>query len=389
MQNDGPIWAKGYPLPMLRTISDFVKEFDGEHTRGQFSRLNDARVADALAAGHLRVSYTANGSPTVVAVMRQYRRGARLTDFRGERVARANAGDWVCDRVAYVDIDEALDLIDSVTGDAGLAWLWGHPENPPTVVLAREYGMLPAVRRVAASSELTTCWGKAGDGVHAYDSLLPGYEWPSLVQMPDPPDDLYTQAVAEVENLLPGAEFTDHYSTYNRAHTWSALSLRGYGDESYIVKPAEMSQAWRRDHEDALAREVRDTPLWDRLSACAGLARWASGPGGEIQRVRLMRLAAGGGELARHADIIDLDSGPEDGKVIRIHIPLLTNPDVIFRGWELDGRPAKVHMGAGEAWYLDTRKPHTAINGGSTERIHLVCDVYATDAHRDILGRDS
>jgi hypothetical protein len=33
-------------------------------------------------------------------------------------------------------------------------------------------------------------------------------------------------------------------------------------------------------------------------------------------------------------------------------------------------------MAPGAAYYLDTRKPHTAINGGSEERIHLVADTW-------------
>jgi hypothetical protein len=32
-------------------------------------------------------------------------------------------------------------------------------------------------------------------------------------------------------------------------------------------------------------------------------------------------------------------------------------------------------MKEGECWFLDTRKPHQAINGGTEERIHLVVDV--------------
>jgi hypothetical protein len=37
-------------------------------------------------------------------------------------------------------------------------------------------------------------------------------------------------------------------------------------------------------------------------------------------------------------------------------------------------------MAAGEAWYLDTRKPHTARNDGAAERIHVVADVEASPA---------
>ena len=45
----------------------------------------------------------------------------------------------------------------------------------------------------------------------------------------------------------------------------------------------------------------------------------------------------------------------------------------------LDGAPEVTNMAVGEAWYLDTRKPHQAINGGDTDRIHLVVDVQSND----------
>jgi hypothetical protein len=32
-------------------------------------------------------------------------------------------------------------------------------------------------------------------------------------------------------------------------------------------------------------------------------------------------------------------------------------------------------MSKNECWFLDTRKPHMAINGGDEERIHLVVDI--------------
>jgi hypothetical protein len=40
----------------------------------------------------------------------------------------------------------------------------------------------------------------------------------------------------------------------------------------------------------------------------------------------------------------------------------------------------EVNMMVGECWYLDTRKRHRAINGGATERTHLVVDLEANAA---------
>ena len=53
----------------------------------------------------------------------------------------------------------------------------------------------------------------------------------------------------------------------------------------------------------------------------------------------------------------------------RIHIPVITNPEVHFT---CGGQT--VHMGAGECWVFDTFQNHTVTNGGQAQRIHLVLD---------------
>jgi hypothetical protein len=63
--------------------------------------------------------------------------------------------------------------------------------------------------------------------------------------------------------------------------------------------------------------------------------------------------------------------------VLRIHLPLVSNEQVAFSSWSLEGRRYTRVMRPGEAWYLDTRKPHTAVNGGGTPRVHLVVDVFS------------
>ena len=54
---------------------------------------------------------------------------------------------------------------------------------------------------------------------------------------------------------------------------------------------------------------------------------------------------------------------------IRIHIPIITNPDVRFT---CGGKT--VHMAAGECWVFDTFQDHTVENAGHEQRIHLVLD---------------
>ena len=66
-------------------------------------------------------------------------------------------------------------------------------------------------------------------------------------------------------------------------------------------------------------------------------------------------------------------------------MPLKTNDKVVFTSWDNNGIKHVHNMKKGECWFLDTRRPHTAINGGDDIRIHLVADVWANEEVRDLL----
>ncbi len=182
--------------------------------------------------------------------------------------------------------------------------------------------------------------------------------------------------------------FQDHYSNYNKKHSWSAVSLRGYStDPLMIEKPIEMSKEWKKTHEGWEELELTDTPLHDLFPAFNNFITGTIGDFGSVlidndrdnlHRVRFMKLAPGGGELSRHTDQVDPDSGLNIGKVARIHIPIYTNDAVGFSVWNPNGDMTFLNMKVGEAWVLDTRKPHKVVNHGTTDRIHLVIDVKVT-----------
>jgi hypothetical protein len=55
---------------------------------------------------------------------------------------------------------------------------------------------------------------------------------------------------------------------------------------------------------------------------------------------------------------------------LRFHIPIQTNPNLIFKVSN-----KRVIMNVGEMWALDTSYLHSVSNNGDKERIHLVFDV--------------
>jgi hypothetical protein len=42
-------------------------------------------------------------------------------------------------------------------------------------------------------------------------------------------------------------------------------------------------------------------------------------------------------------------------------------------------------MKVGQAWYLDVRKPHRAVNKGDNPRIHMVVDVVSSEELRKLM----
>jgi len=84
----------------------------------------------------------------------------------------------------------------------------------------------------------------------------------------------------------------------------------------------------------------------------------------EKTAVRLMSLEAGGKILPHR----DAGGGYEDG-VARLHIPIITDPRVLF---SIDGET--VHFPAATTWYMNANCLHAVENNSPIERIHLVID---------------
>jgi len=85
----------------------------------------------------------------------------------------------------------------------------------------------------------------------------------------------------------------------------------------------------------------------------------------ERNRIRLMRLRPGG-HILRHSDPLHTI----DPRLVRLHVPVITNPDVFFLV-----NDARVEMHPGETWHVDVRFPHSVENRGTTIRVHLVMDL--------------
>ena len=182
-------------------------------------------------------------------------------------------------------------------------------------------------------------------------------------------------------------KFANHYSNYNKGNTWSGAVVRGYGGrEDFIIKPSEMSGKWKKENSEKLKWGVQDTPLRKYLTEVEKFCKLLPY---KHERIRILKLSQGEGELERHTDIQDKEAGIGDGQWARLHFPLQTNPKVEFAQWNTDGSKTICKMREGELWYLDMRKPHTAVNFGEQDRYHLIIDIKSDETIRDWLVESS
>jgi len=93
-------------------------------------------------------------------------------------------------------------------------------------------------------------------------------------------------------------------------------------------------------------------------------------------RIILVKLKAGG-VINKHKD-----GSSSMLRCHRIHLPLFTDPEVIF-----DVGESSIIMAAGELWEINNRRQHAVTNHSDIDRIHLILDyVIAGEKIRDTKG---
>ena len=107
----------------------------------------------------------------------------------------------------------------------------------------------------------------------------------------------------------------------------------------------------------------------------------------EFERVRFMKLEAGK-IIGKHSDKIDKQIGFDDGDIVRIHVPIRTNSNVVFSLFESPRSkvPYEYNLRTGHYYYTDVTKPHAVKNLSPVDRIHLVVDCYSNHALRTLIA---
>ena len=165
---------------------------------------------------------------------------------------------------------------------------------------------------------------------------------------------------SDLERIGP-REWVPHFNPQYYEGVWSGVALRSTGGHTGQLY-ADPSKS----------KSYADTPA---LAKCRHIREALGAFECPLETVRLLKLAPGS-RIREHSDF---NLGERFG-VVRVHVPVLTNPAVEF---SLGGE--SVLMREGESWYLDLSLPHRVDNRGTTDRVHLVVDCVVNDWVRSII----
>ena len=190
-----------------------------------------------------------------------------------------------------------------------------------------------------------------------------------------------TEDLSAAAEFLDNLDFTKVKTKYTKGNDWTAISLYGYGPKiTDILKPGVLKSSVKIDEQLQWTNLHEATPLNPVFKILENLPC-------EFERVRFMKLEAGK-VIGKHSDKIDKDLGFNDGQIIRVHVPIRTNDDVVFSLFE-SSRAKVAHeyrLKTGHYYYTDVTKPHAVRNMSDVDRIHLVVDCYANDTLRTMVA---
>lgn len=378
--SDAQDWTFGQPIERLKEFAEVFKTVHKDFVFGAFGLVKERDVAPALAESRLIWS---GEPPRAVAIARALARNSEHIDFTGRPIL-LRAPCFAISAFAALDPEAGAAVLAAVELRRRTApvYLEIFEEDRVAKKLVRDAGYQYLGTKVMAGSEIKGLYGRGG----AEDATGPGL----------PAEELATQAVL-MPGFLPAPQlkairdelsrwqnWAQHYSSYNKRQSWTAFALRGYADDPlFIEKPAEMSKGWKDENPKLLSAPVRWTSIAQAFKTTRAVL---DGTMLAFDRVRFMRLRHKDGELTRHADITDRDAGVRDGKITRLHVPIITSDKVTFHGWDARGLERETKFPTGALCYLDQRKPHRVTNEDpGMDRVHLVMDAIGCEPLRKLI----
>lgn len=370
MQEEIKAWQHGYDLSYLKTME---KQWDhyNSFAASPFGKFKKNDIAKAL--HDVELVYNAD----YAYVFKHVKVDTPITLYNGVVGGYKRRGDVVVSKLLSYSGDFKTAL-NPFKGHNTWIYLWAEDRETRSKVEAEGWKWICG--KVTTFGEIYAIYFRYSDS--SFDGIcdnISDYSCTNPVELITlkKTGNVNLEVIHSIKDTLNNLnlEYTNHYSNYNKDKSWKALSLRGYyADWTRIEKAEEMNKKWHEKHAHETP-ELQDTELYANFPMVKELLKATFGANAEIHRVRFMWLAPGGGELLRHTDQADPDCGLQIGQITRFHFPIQTNDKVIFTAFNLNGDKISLNLKEGEFGLLDTRKPHTVVNGGDVPRIHLVVDV--------------
>ena len=191
----------------------------------------------------------------------------------------------------------------------------------------------------------------------------------------------YNKSLEEVSKFLDDLDFRKVKTKYTKGDAWTAISFYGYGPETEdILKPGVLKSSVKIDTKLQYTK-ISDEPVMKSVHEILEKLPCT------FERVRFMKLEAGK-VIGKHTDKIDKQIGFGDGDIIRIHMPIRTNDQVVFTLYEStkDKDGTEYNLKTGHYYYTDVTKAHAVRNTSDIDRIHLVADCYSNEKMRALLN---
>jgi Aspartyl/Asparaginyl beta-hydroxylase len=163
---------------------------------------------------------------------------------------------------------------------------------------------------------------------------------------------------------LSATPWIKHFVPQNYDGDWSVIPLRGTAGARH---PIQMI------YSNPTVTAHADTPFLAQCPYFRSVLKTFACP---LQAVRLMRLTPGSVIKEHHDNDLSFEYGS-----VRIHIPVATNDGVVF---DLNRR--RVVLEAGSCWYLRLSDPHSVVNHGNADRVHMVIDATVNDWVRAVFA---
>jgi len=155
---------------------------------------------------------------------------------------------------------------------------------------------------------------------------------------------------------------------------WVAHQNTSAYDGSWLITSLTSTDGDTRQIVAFENRDYFDTPLLKRTTYIRSVIDSFKT---KVEAVRFMKLGANS-IIKEHTD---KGSCFNDG-FARIHIPVSTNDDVEFI---LNGE--RTRMDVGKCYYIDADAPHSVLNRGNSDRVHLLIDCHVNDWMRELFKK--